>query len=61
MKKTYIPKEGELLPLLVLILSALGALGVGAASLAKAVNDAKTCQTQLAELKRHNIALENTA
>ncbi|VEN43487.1 unnamed protein product, partial [Callosobruchus maculatus] len=37
----------------------LDALGGGAASIAKAVNDAKASQAQLAEQKRHNIALES--
>lgn len=56
-----IPKKGGFLPLLFPILGALGALGGGAAGIAKAVNDAKANQEQLAELKRHNLALENTS
>ncbi|CAH2015928.1 unnamed protein product [Acanthoscelides obtectus] len=53
-----LPKTGGFLPLLLPILGALGALGGGAASIAKAVNDAKANQSQLAEQKRHNLALE---
>lgn len=54
-----IPKKGGFLPLLFPILGALGALGGGAAGIAKAVNDAKANQAQLEELKRHNLVLEN--
>lgn len=53
-----IPKRGGFLPLLLPILGALGALGGGAAGIAKAVNDAKANKEQLAEMKRHNLALE---
>lgn len=52
------PKLGGFLPLLLPILGALGALGGGAAGIAKAVNDAKSNKEQLAELQRHNLAME---
>ncbi|KAJ8912228.1 hypothetical protein NQ315_009052 [Exocentrus adspersus] len=53
-----IPKQGGFLPLLLPILGALGALGGGAAGIAKAVNDAKASNQQLAEQQRHNLAME---
>ncbi|KAJ8980851.1 hypothetical protein NQ317_008910 [Molorchus minor] len=39
----------------------LGAVGGGAATIAKAVNDAKTNRKELEEQKRHNLAMEPTA
>ncbi|KAJ8912165.1 hypothetical protein NQ315_006130 [Exocentrus adspersus] len=42
-------------------LSALGALGGGAAGIAKAVNDAKDAKQKLEESKRHNVAMEQIA
>lgn len=53
-----IPKRGGFLPLLLPILGALGALGGGAAGIAKAVNDAKANKQQLAEQQRHNKVME---
>jgi hypothetical protein len=55
-----IPKTGGFLPLIPLFagLSALGALGGGAAGIAKAVNDAKAATAKLEEAKRHNKAME---
>lgn len=55
------PKRGGFLPLLLPILGAIGALGGGAAGIAKAVNDAKANKEQLEEQKRHNLALEAAA
>lgn len=55
------PKKGGFLPLLFPILGALGALGGGAAGIAKAVNDAKANQQRLVEQKRHNAAMESKA
>lgn len=52
------PKRGGFLPLLFPILGALGALGGGAAGIAKAVSDAKTNKLELEEQKRHNAAVE---
>ena len=51
-----IPKSGGILPLIPIFagLSALGALGGGAAGIAKAVNDAKAATQKLQEQKRHN-------
>ncbi|KAJ8909979.1 hypothetical protein NQ315_003357 [Exocentrus adspersus] len=40
---------------------ALGALGGGAAGIAKAVNDAKASNQQLAEQQRHNLTMEKAA
>lgn len=60
-KKTRIirsPRKGGFLPLLLPLLGALGALGGGAAGIAKAVNDAKTNRLRLDEQKRHNQAME---
>lgn len=58
-----IPKTGGFLPLIPLFagLSALGALGGGAAGIAKAVNDAKSASKKLEEDKRHNQAMESIA
>ncbi|KAJ8912693.1 hypothetical protein NQ315_012247 [Exocentrus adspersus] len=56
-----IPKQGGFLPLLLPILGASGALGGGAAGIAKAVNDAKASNQQLAEQQRHNHAMEKAA
>lgn len=58
-----IPKSGGFLPLIPLFagLSALGALGGGAAGIAKAVNDAKTASQKLEEAKRHNETMEAIA
>lgn len=52
------PKKGGFLPLLLPLLGALGAVGGGAASIAKAVNDAKAQNKQLEEQKRHDLAME---
>ncbi|EFA11812.1 hypothetical protein TcasGA2_TC008591 [Tribolium castaneum] len=57
-------KTGGFLPLLPLIfggLSALGAMGGGAAAITKAVNDAKAAKQKLDENKRHNKVLEDIA
>lgn len=51
-------KIGGFLPLLFPLLGALGALGGGAAGIAKAVNDAKADREKLEELRRHNKAIE---
>lgn len=58
-----IPKSGGFLPLIPLFagLSALGALGGGAAGIAKAVNDAKAAAKKLEEDKRHNQTMESIA
>lgn len=58
-----IPKSGGFLPLIPLFagLSALGALGGGAAGIAKAVNDAKAASQKLEEAKRHNETMEAIA
>ncbi|KAJ8951713.1 hypothetical protein NQ318_012563 [Aromia moschata] len=56
-----IPKTGGFLPLLFPLLGALGALGGGAAGIAKAVNDSKANRQQLEEEKRHNLAMEAAA
>lgn len=53
-----VPKQGGFLPLLLPILGALGALGGGAAGIAKAVNDSKAQQKEIEEQKRHNLAME---
>lgn len=52
------PKKGGFLPFLLPLLGALGAVGGGAASIAKAVNDAKAKNKQLEEQKRHDLAME---
>lgn len=57
-----LPKEGGFLPFLVPLmagLSAVGSLAGGAASVAKAVNEAKEAKQKLDELKRHNLAMES--
>lgn len=59
-----IPKTGGFLPLLIPLfagLSALGALGGGAAGIAKAVNDSKAAQQKLEEERRHNQTMESIA
>lgn len=58
-----VPKSGGFLPLIPLFagLSALGALGGGAATIAKAVNDAKSAQRKLKEAQRHNETMEAIA
>lgn len=58
-----VPKTGGFLPLIPIFagLSALGALGGGAAGIAKAVNDAKAATEQLKEAKRHNKMIEAIA
>lgn len=59
LRKRFLPiaKRGGLLPILPL-LGALGSLVGGAATVAKAVSDRKSAQKQLAELQRHNKAME---
>lgn len=59
-----IPKSGGFLPLLPAIfggLSALGALTGGAATVAKAITDAKSAGRKLTELQRHNQTMEAIA
>lgn len=58
-----IPKTGGILPLIPIFagLSALGALSGGAASIAKAVNDARAAKEQLKEHERHNKTMESIA
>lgn len=58
-----VPKTGGFLPLIPLFagLSALGALSGGAAGIAKAVQEAKSAQSQLKEAQRHNEAMEAIA
>lgn len=53
-------KKGGVLPLLPIFagLSALGSLAGGAAGVAKVVTDNKNARRKLAELKRHNLAME---
>lgn len=51
-------KFGGFLPLLLPILGAIGALGGGAATIARTVNEAKAAKKQLEETQRHNKALE---
>lgn len=56
-----IPKTGGFLPFLIPILSglsAIGALGGGAATIAKTIKEIGNAKTQLVENKRHNIAME---
>ncbi|KAL7294509.1 hypothetical protein TKK_0012500 [Trichogramma kaykai] len=70
-KKVKIPrvlpvsgKIGGALPFLIPLfagLSAVGALGGGAAGIAKAVNDAKAAERQLHETKKHNRKMEAIA
>lgn len=52
------PKKGGFLPFLLPLLAALGTVGGGAATIAKAVNDAKSNRQSLEEQKRHNLAME---
>lgn len=54
------PKRGGILPFLLPLLGALGAVGGGVAGIAKAVNDAKSNRQLIAEQKRHNLAMEQT-
>lgn len=56
-----IPKSGGFLPLLLAGLGALGAMGGGAAGIAKAVGDAKSAAEQLKESQRHNKTMEALA
>lgn len=58
-----VPKQGGILPLIPIFtaLSALEALGGGAAGIAKAVNDAKSTSKQLQEAERHNKTMEAIA
>lgn len=56
-----IPKTGGFLPFIVPILaglSAIGSIAGGAASVAKAVNEAKEAKKTLDEMKRHNLTME---
>ncbi|KAJ8973150.1 hypothetical protein NQ317_017923 [Molorchus minor] len=48
------PKMGGFLPFLLPLLGSLGAVAGGAATIAKAVNDAKTNRKELEEQKSHN-------
>lgn len=58
-----LPKKGGLLPLIPIFagLSALGALGGGAAGIAKTINDYKAAQQNLRETERHNKTMEAIA
>lgn len=58
-----IPQRGGILPLVPIFagLSALGALGGGAANVMRAINTAKTARRQLEEAKRHNETMESIA
>lgn len=58
-----VPKSGGFLPLIPIFaaLSAIGALSGGAASIAKAVNAAKTASENLKEAQRHNQMMESIA
>lgn len=58
-----IPKTGGILPLIPIFagLSALGSLAGGASGIAKAVNDYKAAQKNLAESERHNKMMESIA
>lgn len=58
-----VPRTGGFLPLIPLFagLSALGALGGGAAGIAKAVNDAKAARKLFQEAERHNKTMEAIA
>lgn len=59
-----VPKQGGFLPFLIPLfagLSAMGALGGGAAGIAKAVNDAKAAKADLLEKQRHNKKMEDLA
>jgi len=61
MKKRILPivKRGGFLPILPLL--GVGSLVGGAADIAKAINDNKSAQRQLEELKRHNRVIEFTS
>lgn len=54
------PKRGGILPFLLPLLGALGAVGSGVAGITKAVNDAKSNRQLIAEQMRHNLAMEQT-
>ena len=59
-----IPKTGGIIPFLLPLfagLSALGSLGGGVATIAKAINNAKQAQKNLEESKRHNNQMEALA
>lgn len=59
-----IPKQGGVLPFLIPLfagLSAMGGLAGGAASIAKAVNEAHDAKKRLQETHRHNTAMESVA
>lgn len=58
-----IPKTGGILPLIPIFagLSALGSLAGGVGGIAKAVNDYKSAQKNLAESERHNKTMESIA
>lgn len=59
-----IPKTGGVLPFLLPLfagLSAIGSLSGGAASVAKAITDAKNAKKTLAEKQRHNQTMETIA
>lgn len=53
-------KKGGVLPLLPIFagLSALGSVAGGASAVAKVITDSKNAKKNLAELKRHNLAME---
>lgn len=53
-------KKGGILPLLPIFagLSALGSLAGGASAVAKVISDSKNAKKNLAEIKRHNLAME---
>lgn len=53
-------KKGGVLPLLPIFagLSALGSLAGGASAVAKVITDSKNAKKSLAEIKRHNLAME---
>lgn len=53
-------KKGGVLPLLPIFagLSALGSLAGGASAVAKVITDSKNAKRNLAEIKRHNLAME---
>lgn len=55
------PKRGGVLPLLLPLLGALGAVGGGVAGIVKAVNDSKSNGQAIAEQLRHNLAMEQAA
>ena len=51
-------KEGGILPLLILIPLIAGGVAGAAAGIAKAVNDKKAADEELAEQRRHNLEME---